>query len=51
MKCKVIKPCVIEVLSGEVEVSNRQYLFAREYLEIMQEEKKAETKKKTTKKK
>lgn len=50
MKCKVIKPCVIEVLSGEVEVSNRQYLFAREYLEVIQEEKKAE-KKKTTKKK
>lgn len=50
MKCKVIKPCVIEVLSGEVEVSNRQYLFAKDYLEVIQEEPKAE-KKKTTKKK
>lgn len=50
MKCKVIKPCVIEVLSGEVEVSNRQYLFAKDYLEVIQEEQKAE-KKKTTKKK
>lgn len=49
MKCKVIKPCVIEVLSGEVEVSERQYLFAKDYLEVTQEKPKAE--KKASKKK
>lgn len=49
MKCKVIKPCVIRVESGEVEVSERQYLFAKDYLEIIEEKK--EEKKKSTKKK
>lgn len=49
MKCKVIKPCVIEVLSGEVEVSERQFNFAKEYLKIIEEKK--EEKKKSTKKK
>lgn len=50
MKCKVIKPCVIKVESGEVEVSERQYLFAKDYLEIIKEEKKEEKKKSTKKK-
>lgn len=47
MKVKVIKPCVIEVLSGEVEVTETQYLFASSYLEKQEEPEK----KKTTKKK
>lgn len=49
MICKVVKPCVIEVKSGEVEVSERQYLFAKDYLEIVEDKPQAE-KKKTKKK-
>lgn len=51
MKCKVIKPCVIEVQSGEVEVSGYQYLFAKDYLEVIEEDKPKAEKKKTPKKK
>lgn len=50
MKCKVIKPCMIEVLSGEVEVTERQFNFAKGFLEIIKEEKKEEKKKSTKKK-
>lgn len=39
MKVKVIKPVVLEVLSGEVEITTEQYQYVRKYVEpVLKEE-------------